>query len=138
MTNKRGISQIVTTVLILALVIIAIVVIWAFIRPIFTRTGEQITTETECLRLDLEVTNCEISNSNVLVTVKRNAGFGDLRGIRIVLSDGSINDNEPLEELESKIYTIESSNGITSANVAALVGEEKRACDPQHSPKSCT
>jgi flagellin-like protein len=138
MENKRGISQIVTTVLIILIILVAIVLIWNFVRPAITKAGEQISTDTDCLRLDIEVINCVVSSDSVNVTVKRNAGIGDFQGMRIVLSDGRIVDEGILGELESEIFTIENSGEIFSVNVAALVGENLRACNPQHSPRACT
>jgi hypothetical protein len=135
MVNKRGLSQVVTTVLIILIVLAAVVIIWAFIRPVLTQAGEQITTD--CFTLNLEVISCETGVFNDNVTVRRNAGTGDLQGIRLILSNGSVSNQEPLEELEFATFSVGPGAEISSANVISLVGDNLRACEPQHEEVIC-
>lgn len=139
--NKKGLSQVVTTVLIILIVLAAVVIIWAFIRPTITQAGEQITAD--CITLDLQVLSCNTDTvaSNTTVQVKRNAGTGDLRGIRLIYNEiGNTNtltsDGASINELESKTYNI---NGVSASqvNVAPLIGDNQRACNPQYTPVSC-
>jgi hypothetical protein len=136
--NNKGLSQVVTTVLIILIVLAAVVIIWAFVRPTITEAGEQITSD--CLTLDLEVLSCTNNTNNVDldVTVRRNAGAGDLTGVRIILADGTIFDNSSLTELQSKTFVLGGAAGISSVNVAPLVGENQRVCNPQYEATVCS
>lgn len=139
--NKKGLSQVVTTVLIILIVLAAVVIIWAFVRPTITEAGEQITTD--CITLDVKVISCEAdtSESNTTVQVRRNAGPGELTGLRLILveanGDATTSDEDGLGELESETFIVEGINA-TEVSVAALIGEEQRACNPQYAPFICT
>jgi len=139
--NKKGLSQVVTTVLIILIVLAAVVIIWAFVRPTITEAGEQITTD--CITLDLEVLSC-ITNStdaNSTVQVRRNAGVGELTGMRLILmetnGDTATSNEASLGELESETFIVVNANA-TEVSVAALIGESQRACNPQYEPFVCT
>ena len=56
--NKKGISDVVTTVLIILLVLAAIVIVWSFIRPTLQRGGENIDVSSRCLDLTATVVSC--------------------------------------------------------------------------------
>ena len=62
MNNKRGLSDVVTTVLIILLVLAAVVIIWAFVRPAIQSGAGKVSGG--CVELDLKVISC---NSNVAV-----------------------------------------------------------------------
>lgn len=136
--NKKGLSQVVTTVLIILIVLAAVVIIWAFVRPTITEAGEQITTD--CITLDLRVTNCvnNVTAGTLEVTVRRNAGPGDLTGVRILLADGATHDNSSLSELESRTFSLDGTDNNSTANVAPLIGESQRACNPQYEATVCS
>jgi FlaG/FlaF family flagellin (archaellin) len=110
MENKRGLSDVVTTVLIVLLTIVAIAILWSFLQPMFTNSGKQVQTQQECLALSLEVTNCDSVATYSNVTVKRNPGVATLKEVKLIFerSDGSTqvvtdSTNLPLE-LETKLY----------------------------------
>lgn len=71
MLRKRGLSPVVANVLIILLVIAAVAIVWAVVRPAIEDTGEQIGTGTDCITLDFEILSCD-STGNVVV--RRNAG----------------------------------------------------------------
>ena len=136
MNNKRGISTVVANVLIILLVLAAVAIIWAFIRPLITGTSEQITAD--CLTLELEVTRCDQIIAGVSseggpwitnVSVNRDAGKGDLKRIRFVFTD--INgetvvfdaEAEDLDQLGSKKFSFNISNSfeVESVDISPIV-----------------
>jgi len=95
MVNKKGVSGVITTVLMILLVIAAIGILWLFVSD-FLETGLDSTSSvTECIQLDMDVVSAVIvadvpaAGDNTLeVTVKRNSGDVDLTELRfLVVSD---------------------------------------------------
>src|SRR3989344_5042586 len=127
MMNKRGLSEVITIVLIILLTLVAILIVWAFIRPTIESTGEQV--GADCLLVELKARACNAADNRI--TVERGADGATLDGLRFVFSDGSTLDNNPADTLygalpsplESKVVAV---NGDvlpnTDVNVAAKIG----------------
>jgi hypothetical protein len=143
--EKRGLSQVVTTVLIILIVIAAISIIWTAVRPAIQSAGEQITAD--CFSINLEVVSCVDDTS---VTVKRNTGKGDLQGLKFILEDGAsvvdLSDStvtvatgskDAPGELETKTYLIGGSTTFSDADITAVVGDQKNICEPSGTPVDC-
>ena len=60
-TNKKGLSDIVTTALIILLVAVAVAAIWAFIAPALRGTGTQFTKTQVCVSNIIEPLTCKTS-----------------------------------------------------------------------------
>ena len=123
MVNKKGLSDVVTTVLIVLLTLVAIGVLWSFLQPLFTKSGSKIQQTEACLSLDLEVVNCRALSGNV--TVKRNPGAANLKEIRLIFekSDGStsvVNSTNFPDELGTVIYA--NTLGFEPKSVAIAAG----------------
>jgi len=82
--GKKGLSEIVTTLLFVLLALGAVILVWALVRPILTRSGEQITASQECMNLDLQATQCAY---NTTVTGKNNATVLYKRGAQAITSN---------------------------------------------------
>ena len=63
--NKRGLSDVVTTVLIILLVLAAIVLIWVFIKSQLDKTTKTIDLRASCLQLSIEPVSCK-KNTEVI------------------------------------------------------------------------
>jgi hypothetical protein len=57
MNNRRGLSDVIATVLIILLVLAAVVIIWAFVRPAIQIGAEKVSAG--CVELDLKVVSCK-------------------------------------------------------------------------------
>ncbi len=88
--KKRGLSEVVTTIIIILVVLIALGIIWAVIRPLIGKTDTEITYTSSCVAVDLEVKSCVYSNNFIGVSIEKQNTFADLRGIKLILSNGSI------------------------------------------------
>ena len=97
--NKKGISAIVANVLIVLLVVAGVVLLWTAVRPTIEQASEQV--GADCVTVDLEVVSCDLNGDSV--SVRRNAGSGDLSGAKLIIGDGTLdcNEAEGLGELES-------------------------------------
>ena len=85
-TNKKGLSDIVTTALIILLVAVAVAAIWAFIAPALRGTGTQFTKTQVCVSNIIEPLTCK---TKVDPSSANAAGvFPATVQVRLTLTDG--------------------------------------------------
>lgn len=96
--NKKGLSDVITNVLIILLVIVAVGIIAAFVMPLLRDTGSQVTEGTNCLSANVEIASCFYNSSagatnNTTVVIKRGAGSYGVESVRYILEkvDGTTN-----------------------------------------------
>jgi flagellin-like protein len=142
MFNRRGLSQVITTVLLILIVLAAIIIIWAFISPVITSTGEGV--GADCVTLQLQVTQCDTSSATG-GKVKRNIGKGDLREVQILNDVGApipaTTSNPPWDELETGTFDPTSPVPLSPGDEVqafAIVGDDQRLCAPTAAPFVCT
>ncbi len=107
--NKRGLSTIVSTLLILLLVFVSVSLLWVVVRNVIQTGTEQVTLGK--LTLDLEIEEVVISGTSLNVRVKRNSGEGTFTGLSFILSDGDSAEvievkNVSMNEYVSRTFTI--------------------------------
>ncbi|MBI3334827.1 hypothetical protein HYZ97_05045 [Candidatus Pacearchaeota archaeon] len=98
MHSKRGLSDVVTTVLIILLVVAAVASIWVFIQPTLKSAGSGIQRGQVCLTSSVEPLSCKLSNattSTYNVAYRRttdNALVKNVSSMKITLelSDGTV------------------------------------------------
>ena len=109
MRNKKAMSEIVTTVIMVVLALVAVAVIWQIINNLISDKGAQISITQKCLDVKLSVesvSNCSLADG-CIVKVTRAAGGEDITGVKVVLkspTDASevIDIPGPIEELETE------------------------------------
>lgn len=138
--KRRGLSDVVTTVLIILLVLAAVAIIWGYLRGALEQSGSQITGA--CLTLDLKPLSCNVSANGLSATVRygRNSGEATLSNVTLVFADSTgatkSNFSAPTPNaLETKVYTVDGFTATTkpvSVSVAGTVitesGDSKQ-CD---------
>ncbi|MFA6022613.1 MAG: archaellin/type IV pilin N-terminal domain-containing protein [Candidatus Pacearchaeota archaeon] len=88
LNNKRGISDVITTVLMILLVIAAIVILWAVVQRFVTQGTSTVAGTGECLTTTLTVTSAT-NTSGLTVRVTRGGDFsGNLTELRFFV-DGT-------------------------------------------------
>ena len=144
--NKRGLSGVVTVILIILLVLVAVGIIWAAIRPPIEETVDGISGD--CLTLDVEALNCEESGTNYTVGFIRNNGAGGLSDVAVVFYDPAGQTRvfyygAALNELETGSLVVPVGNFtgfvVDRANVAAVIqpGEDRITCDITAEAQAC-
>ncbi len=87
--KKRGLSTIVTTLIIILVSLVAVGIIWFVIGNILSGSAEEIFLGK--FTLDLQIKNVEIVDTDTIsMDVKRNPGKGDLTGIKFIFNNGAI------------------------------------------------
>ena len=91
MIAKRGLSDVITTVLIVLLAIGAIAIVGGLVFSLIQDAGDAM--QTQCLQLDIEPVNCVVhgdDGSNYSdVTYRWNSGDVELTGVRVLVTDES-------------------------------------------------
>jgi len=126
--KKRGMSAVVTTLIIILLAIVAVGIVWVVVKNIINQGKDEITLTG--LTLDLEIMKASYDDdAGILsVTVKRNPGDGNLVGINFVIGDGDnsvvVTRDTTLAELGVKTFTFTLNTlavgEITSISVAPI------------------
>lgn len=114
MENKRGLSAIVATLIIILLVLVAVGIIWVVVRNLIQEGAEQIDVSTKCIAVDVRAVGVVESAGNYSVTLRRFAGGETIGGVKIALFSetdnsgvlGGFNESTTLlGELETKTDT---------------------------------
>ena len=119
-------SEVVTTLIIILLVIVALGIVWVVVKNIIDKGKDEITLTG--LTLDLDITKAVVDDETLSVTVKRNPGEGDLIGINFVISDGDnsvvVTKDTTLAELGVQTFTFPlgtlAVGTITSISIAPI------------------
>ena len=105
--EKRGLSEIVVTLIIILLTLIAVGIIWIVINNIIKSGAEQIDLGQN--NINLEIKKVQVEGDKVTVFVKRNVGEGEFVGINFIFSDGLnsevIRRDAALQELEERSFS---------------------------------
>ena len=121
MENKRGMSAVITTLIIILLVIVALGIIWVVVKNVIDSGVEQVEWAEKCRPVEVQLVKInETLEGNYAVTLTRtSAGDTEIDGIRMVVSDGTkfsdvIEFSETLNKLETK----------TDLTVVSLIGTD--------------
>ncbi len=131
--EKRGLSTVVTYLIIILLVLVAVGIIWVVLKNVISGGAEQISLGK--FTVDLEIKQVVIDNStnNLSIIIKRNPGAGDVTGITFVVSDGVnseiFEEDVVLKELgeRSFIFTLSELDvsDIKTVSIYPLLGAEQ-------------
>jgi len=91
MKNKKGLSSVIATVLIVLLALAAVAIVAGFLLPIFRDSGTTTSASVTCLEAEVKPTNCDSLTGNVNVQWVK----GDITKIIAIVehSDGLIRTN---------------------------------------------
>lgn len=97
MKNKRGLSDVVTTVVIIALALVAITVVWVVVQNLISSNTDSINLQRDCLDINLDFQLVSNTSSNYTISVKRTFGSVAIGGIRIIVYNSSDSEEEKHE-----------------------------------------
>ncbi len=114
MINKRGLSDIVTTSLIILLAVVAVVIVWSFVKPLIDQPGGD--EAVSCLKVDIKPVECKIDYSastvsNNKITLESGSQSPKVDDVRFLyyddkgysITDGTRDMNCPVKPLEKKL-----------------------------------
>lgn len=153
MQNKKGLSDIVTNVLIILLVLVAIGIIWAFVGPTINKSAGALEGASDCLTVEMEATKCLINGGGYFnLTYGRKPGQGDVQEVKFLLKDSTgvtvINSTTVAADLiqpyETRVLNNVFFSGIGSSptfDVAVVIKTNDPAgklCPAHNQPVQCT
>ena len=126
MVNKKGISAIITTILIILLALALIILIWAFFKYNISKSGSQVDASVFTTRLTVPEESVKVNSTDISLVVKRQEGIGTMSAFIIVLEDIKGNKkafryNESLQELQTIGKTISYSSGLMNLTKVCVV-----------------
>lgn len=106
MKNNKGLSQIVTTLIIILLVFVALGVIWMVVQNLLDESTDKIADSTKCMTLDIDVKRVEnISASEYNITFYRGTGGVEEEiGLKIFLKDVNGTTTNPIDTTKTWNY----------------------------------
>ena len=109
--NKRGISGIVVTVLLVLLAIGALIILWFVILSFINSSTDQISKGINLINLDIVDGSASINEKLIQLKISRNKNEGNLTGFRIIFYDSGGNSDhidfdESIKELETLNYNL--------------------------------
>ena len=101
MNNKRGLSDVLATLMIILLVLVAVGIIWVVVRNVVQGGSEQVDLGTKCLAVDVSAVRVVPVTGvpgNYSITLKRgNDNEGTIGGIRLSLLNATGDSSQILE-----------------------------------------
>ncbi len=134
--DKKGVSTIIATIMMILFVLIAAGVIWAIIQNLLTEQTEDISSGLERITLSIIEDSVNITNTQLSLVIARDIGEGNLAKIKIILynEDGESYsedvDANTLTELGNQKFTISKGGFVTIkkisiAPISGSSGKEK-------------
>ncbi len=120
--GKRGLSAVVTTLIIILLAIVLVGIVWVVVANVVGKGVEQVDLTSRCLSIDfsfVSVLPVEDQPENYLVTLTRSSGGETISGVKLVLfnlteNSGVLEFGGSMGPLDTKSETVEA--GILNAN----------------------
>lgn len=118
--NKRGLSTIVATLLIILLTLVAVGIIWVVVRNVIQSGAEQVSLGKFTLNLEIKSVTVNLGSNSVNVRIKRNSGEGEISGIDFIVEDDKNTDviktNLSLNELDERTINL-SLKSVNMSNI---------------------
>ncbi|MBD3247451.1 hypothetical protein GF378_02415 [Candidatus Pacearchaeota archaeon] len=129
LSNKKAMSAIVTTVIMIGLVIIAIGIVWAVVMNIVEGESEELDYSQRCIGINLNVERLSCEAGECTIELKRALGSKSdpIDGVGITLMNETASDEEYVEEgniAASKIVNIPTDLNATGADVRIYVEKD--------------
>ncbi len=121
--DRKGLSEVVTTLIIILLVLVAIGIVWVVVSNILSSGTQQIGLEQ--FSIDINFVKASINGNVVTLTVKRAAGAGNVTGVKFIISDGSNSEEFTktgnINELDTKTFTVTTTLNPVDIKSASVV-----------------
>ncbi|MFH1801642.1 MAG: hypothetical protein ABH804_02295 [archaeon] len=107
--KKRGLSEVIITLLLIGLALIAIGIVWFIVQSLISKSAEDISLEG--FKISLKIKSVGINGNNMSVRIGRGSGSGNLYGIKfLIYEEGDTQSSEQtgisLGELETRTFYI--------------------------------
>ncbi|HLC56277.1 MAG TPA: LamG domain-containing protein [Candidatus Nanoarchaeia archaeon] len=124
--NKKGVSDVITTVLLVLIVLAAVGIVWLVVSSFLNNSTEQIDLGAGFSQLDIVDNSIKYLSSDVLqIKVKRDSNPGNITGLRIIIESeqGNVQSYDietPVKELETKTIDVSLQGKITNISKVSI------------------
>ena len=127
--EKRGLSTIITSLILIALALVAIGVVWVIISNVISQQEEVIDVQSQFVFLNIK--SAEKSTGEISILLRRESGKGDILGVNFVFYDDTSSEvvyrDSDLAEYEQSTFVISlselSEENVVSVSVAPVYGD---------------
>ena len=121
MNSKRGLSDVVTTVIIIALALVAIAVVWVVVQNLISSNSSQIQSSENFLKLKMNIESVQNNSGKLFVLVKRDVGDGNFNAMKFVViyqnqSSESFVQSASIDQLGLKGFLLNTSGSIEAVS----------------------
>jgi len=107
--NRKGMSAVITNLIIILLVIVAVGIIWTVVQGLIKESTSQISTK-ELTGIDATIEDVTVRGNTVDVSV-RNSGTDTMTGVELIISNGrestSFTRDQSIGSKATKVFTVE-------------------------------
>jgi len=135
--HKKGISAVVATILIVLLAVVAVVIIWAVLKPAITKSAGQVSAN--CLDIDVSIDSVDCATGAVTVTLNT----GSISNLTFVMSNATASQSmiqAAPATLGTKTYTfttlVPSATVVRVAPIIVLSDGSSKICE-NYATKNC-
>ena len=123
--DKRALSTIVSTLLILLLVFVAIGILWSVVRTFIQSGSEEISLGKFTLDLQIDSVVINSTNGTMSVRVVRGTGDGDFTGLRFIMDDGDTTQitevrGVNMAEQDKQTFTFAIPSGMSASTIQTV------------------
>ena len=145
--NKKGLSTIVATLLIILLTLVAVGIIWVVVKNVITGGASQVTIDSKCLAANIAATKVVTNPINVTftsynVTLNRAGGQDEIGGVKLAFAN-SDESSSVVADVPGNIAALSTFTTSVSVDDAKLANATKVSVvvyflDDSGNPQLCT
>jgi len=120
--DKRGLSEVIVSIILVVLVLVAVSIVWVFIRAMLQKNAEEITITQFTNNIKLERANVGLLSAKL--TVQRTEGNENITSLKFIFNNGEYvyeQKNDLPKALETKIYFIPLREGIKNIKTISVI-----------------
>ncbi|MCW8966071.1 MAG: fibrinogen-like YCDxxxxGGGW domain-containing protein [Candidatus Pacearchaeota archaeon] len=125
--SKSGMSQIITTVIMIGIVLVAIGAVWIVVQNILSGGLEDVSLGS--LKVDLDIESVKVVDDGLDIRVKRNSGEANLVGLNFIVSDGKNTEvfevETNMKELATQVFELDYDKTLKSIEVAPILANDE-------------
>lgn len=117
MSNSRGISSIIATLILILLTIVLIGIVWVVVSGIVSNSTKGATSGAQCFNSGVQITSASCTKNTGIcnVTVQRTTGTDVINGVRLVFINAAQQSN--ITDVSGNIQTLGSASTTPGVNI---------------------
>lgn len=143
-TYRKGLSTVVTTLIIILLVLVAIGIVWVVVRGLIGNTSTQIDIQQKCIGIDLTIdsasctANVAPATGYTCTATVRKIGGENPDGIRVFLSNSAGTITNAQKDTTPPISLLNTATGIPASTLPTKAEAVAYFNDANGNPNFCT